>query len=176
MRVELYHTTADLKRLFRKEKDPRLASRIRAVYLALMDKNAPEIAKILGYSRRTVQNWIYLYNKKGLPGLKDNSGRGSKSKLNEDQTQWLRQRIEQGPKPADGICVFHAGDIQRIIKQKFGVDYHISSVYRLLHKLGYSYVSSRPEHPKGDPKQRETFKKKSVIRSGNSVLIILEKE
>jgi len=105
MGVELYHTTADLKRLFRKEKDPRLASRIRAVYLALMDKNAPEIAKILGYSRRTVQNREYLCNKKGLSGLKDNSGKGSKSKLNEDQIQWLRQRIEQGPKPADGICV-----------------------------------------------------------------------
>ena len=176
MYVELYHTTTDLKRLFRKEKDPRLASRIRAVYLALMDKNAPEVAKILGYSRRTVQNWIYAYNKKGLPGLKDNSGRGSKSKLNEDQIQWLRQRIDEGPKPADGICVFHARDIQRIVKWKFGVDYHLSSVYRLLHKLGYSYVSSRPEHPKGDPKQREAFKKKSVIRSGNSVLIILGKE
>jgi len=176
MHVELYHTTTDLKRLFRKEKDPRTASRIRAVYLALMDKNAPEIAKILGYSRRTVQNWIYVYNKKGLLGLKDNFGRGSKSKLNEDQIQWLRQRIDEGPKPADSICVFHARDIQRIIKQKFGVDYHLSSVYRLLHKLGYSYVSSRPEHPKGDPQTRESFKKKSVIRSGNSVLIILEKE
>jgi len=86
MKIELYRTASELKRLFRKEKDPRLASRIISVYLGLMDKTAPEIATL----------------------------------------------------------------------------------------LGYSYVSSRPEHPKGDPQARETFKKKSVIRSGNSVLIILE--
>ena len=108
--------------------------------------------------------------------LEESSGRGSKSKLNEDQIQWLRQRIEQGPTDEDGLCVFHAADIQRIIKKQFGVSYHVRSVRKLLKRLGYSYVSSRPEHPKGDPKRRETLKKKSVIRSGNSVLIILEKE
>lgn len=176
MKVELYHTTTELKRLFRKEKDTRLASRIRAVYLAMMDKSAPQIAQILGYSRRIVQDWIYSYNQKGLQGLQDSSGRGQRCKLNSDQLQWLRQRIEDGPRLEDGVCVLRGSDIQRIIKQQFAVSYHLNSVYKLLHRLGYSYVSSRPEHPKGDPEQRKAFKKKSVIRSGKSVLIILEEE
>ena len=38
MKVALYHTTEELKKLFRSEADPRVATRIRAVYLALMDK------------------------------------------------------------------------------------------------------------------------------------------
>jgi transposase len=176
MKVELYHTTDELKGLFRKEKNPRMAARIRAVYLAQMDKTAPEIATVLGYTRRTVQNWIYAYNRQGIEGLKESPGRGTNSKLNEDQIQWLRQRIEQGPTRKDKVCVFHAADIQRIIKEQFGIHYHVRSVRRLLKRLGYSYVSSRPEHPKGDPEKRETFKKKSVIRSGKSVLIIMEKE
>ena len=174
MNIELYHTTQELKELFRKEKDPRLATRIRAVYLGLMDKTAPEIAELLGYSRRTIQRWIRAYNQKGLDGLGDKNGRGSNCKLNDDQLQWLRQRIEQGPLAEDEVCVFHGKDIQRIIKQQFKVDYCLNSVYNLLKRLGYSYVSSRPEHPKGDKQARESFKKKSVIRSGNSVLIILE--
>lgn len=174
MKVELYHTTEELKRLFRKEKNPRTAARIRAVYLAMMEKTAPEIAAILGYTIRAVQNWIYAYNRKGIEALKESSGRGNNCKLNLDQTQWLRQRIEQGPLPEDKVCVFHAADIQGIIEKQFGISYHVRSVRRLLKRLGYSYVSSRPEHPKGDPEKRETFKKKSVIRSGNSVLIILE--
>ena len=176
MKVELYHTTEELKRLFRKEKNPRTAARIRAVYLAMMDKTAPEIAIILGYTRRTVQNWIYAYNRLGIEGLKESPGRGNKSKLNKDQIQWLRQRIEQGPLPEDKVCIFHAADIKRIIKKQFGINYHVRSVRRLLKHLGYSYVSSRPEHPKGDPDERDTFKKKSVIRSDKSVLVILEKE
>jgi len=46
MKVELYHTTTELKQLFRKEKDPRLANRIRAVYLAMMNKSTPQIAQM----------------------------------------------------------------------------------------------------------------------------------
>jgi len=174
MKVELYHTSTELKQLFRKEKDARLAIRIRAVYLALMGKSAPEIAVLLGYRRRTIQTWVYAYNKHGLKGLQDTSGRGQRCRLNADQLQWLRQRLEEGPSSESGLSVFHGKDIQRLIEQQFGVTYHLHSIYKLLHRLGYSYVSSRPEHPKGDPKARETFKKKQMIRSGNSVLIILE--
>jgi len=176
MTVELYHTTSESKKLFRKEQNSRLATRIRAVYLALMGKTACQIGDLLGYSRRTIQNWIYAYNRQGIQGLKESRGRGHTSKLNEDQIQWLRQRIEQGPTKADGVCVFHAADIQRIIQKQFGIHYHVRSVRRWLKRLGYRYVSSRPEHPKGGSKQREAFKKTSVIRSGKSVLIILENE
>jgi transposase len=174
MKVELYHTSTELKQSFRKEKDARLAIRIRAVYLALMGKSAPEIAVLLGYRRRTIQTWVYAYNKHGLKGLQDTSGRGQRCRLNADQLQWLRQRLEEGPSSESGLSVFHGKDIQRLIEQQFGVTYHLHSIYKLLHRLGYSYVSSRPEHPKGDPQARETFKKKQMIRSGNSVLIILE--
>lgn len=174
MHVELYRTSGELKQLFRKEKNALLSSRLRAVYLALMGKSAPEIAALLGYRRRTIQNWVYAYNKCGLEGLRDTPGRGSRCKLNAEQLQWLRQRLEEGPPPESGLSVFHGKDIQQLIEQQFGVTYHLHSIYKLLHRLGYSYVSSRPEHPKGDPEARETFKKKSLIRSGNSVLIILE--
>jgi transposase len=176
MKVELYHSTSELKALFRKEPNPRLATRIRAVYLAMMYKSALEIARLLGYTRRTIQGWIYAYNRQGLNGLREDAGRGGKSKLNPDQIKWLRQRIEQGPAKQDGVCVFHAADIQKIIHGQFGVLYHIRTVRKLLNRLGYRYVSSRPEHPKGNPQDRDAFKKKSVIRSGKSVLIILGKE
>ena len=174
MHVELYHNSTELKQVFRKEKDSRLALRIRAVYLALMGKSAPEIAQLLGYSRRTVQHWIHAYNKQGLAGLHDQPGRGLRCKLNYEQIQWLRQRLEEGPRPEDQVCVLRGEDIRRIIKQQFDIDYHLSSIYTLLKRMGYSYVSSRPEHPRGDPEARNVFKKKSVIRSGKSVLIILE--
>ena len=97
MKVELYHTTDELKKMFRSETNVRVATHIRAVYLALMDKTAPQIAEMLGYTRRTIQKWVYAYNRKGIEGLKESSGRGGRSKLNDDQIQWLRQKIEEGP-------------------------------------------------------------------------------
>ncbi len=174
MKIELYHTTDELRQLFRKEKDSRISKRIQAVYLAQMGKTAPRIATVVGYSRRCIQDWICAYNRKGIEGLQDSPGRGTSCKLNNDQLQWLRQRIEEGPRPEDGVCVLRGKEIQSIIHKQFGVKYSLSAIYKLLHRLGYSYVSSRPEHPKGDPEARKSFKKKSLIRSGNSVLIILE--
>lgn len=137
MHVELCHTTAQLKQVFRKERDSRLATRIRAIYLALMGKSAPEISQLLGYSRRTIQNWIHAYNKQGLAGLQDQPGRGQRCKLNEEQIQWLRQRVEEGPRPDDQVRVFRGADIQRIIKQQFGLDYRLNSIYTLLKRLVY---------------------------------------
>ena len=115
MNVELYQPSSELKQLFRKEKDARAAIRIPAVYLAMMGKSSPDIAQLLGYRRRTIQNWIYAYNRHGLKGLQEASGRGQRCKLNADQTQWLRQHLEEGPSPKAGICVFHGKDIQRIL-------------------------------------------------------------
>jgi transposase len=113
MHVELYHTSTELKRLFRKETTARLATRIRAVYLGLMGKSAPEIVALLGYRRRTIQNWVYAYNKHGLEGLSDTSGRGQRCKLNADQLHWLRQRLEEGPLPESGLSVFHGKAFNR---------------------------------------------------------------
>jgi hypothetical protein len=39
--------------------------------LALMGKAARQIADVLGYTRRVIQNWIYSYNRRGLDGLQD---------------------------------------------------------------------------------------------------------
>ena len=70
----LYHTTAELKLMFGKEKDQRLAVRIQAIYLALMGKTAVETAELLGYSRRVVQAWGNSYNRQCLDGLTDEKG------------------------------------------------------------------------------------------------------
>jgi transposase len=86
-----------------------------------MDKSAHKIAKLLGYTRRTIQSWIYAYNRQDLDCIREDAGRGSKSKLNSDHIQWLRQSIEQGPAKQDGVCVFHAADIQKIVQNQFCV-------------------------------------------------------
>ncbi len=91
-----------------------------------------------------------------------------------DQIQWLRQRIDRGPTKDDCLCVFHAADIGQIIYRQFGICYKVRAVQKLLRKLGYRYISGKPEHPKGELAAREAFKKTSLIRCGKSVLTILE--
>ncbi|MEG3756278.1 winged helix-turn-helix domain-containing protein, partial [Psychromonas arctica] len=50
-------------------------------------------------------------------------------------------------------------DIQLFIAENFGYQYHLSSVYKLLHRLGFSWITSRTKHPKQSPGAQEDFKK-----------------
>jgi len=58
MTVEPHHTPEELKTLYRTEMNARLARRIHGVYLARMGRTCPEIMRITGAARRTVQQWL----------------------------------------------------------------------------------------------------------------------
>ena len=49
--------------------------------------------------------------------------------------------------------------VKRIIAERFGVEFHVRYVGKLLQKLGFSYISARPRHPAQDERIVEAFKK-----------------
>jgi len=70
--------------------------------------------------------------------------------------------VAAGPDPArDGVVRWRCADLAAVIKVRFGVEYHESSVGKLLHSLSFSHISARPRHPKQDPGVIEAFKKTS---------------
>ena len=52
------------------EKNAKQRDRLRAVALALAGQEAPRIARMLGRSRRFVQEWVYVYRDAGLEAVK----------------------------------------------------------------------------------------------------------
>ena len=73
--------------------------------------------------------------------------------------------VDAGPDlSVDGVVRWRRIDLQRVIKRRFGVDYHERYVGTLLRKLGFSHISSRPLHPAQDAQMLETFKKTSPSR------------
>ncbi len=55
-------------------------------------------------------------------------------------------------------------DLQRVIKERFGVDFHERYVGTLLRKLGFSHISARARHPAQDARIVEAYKKTSKRR------------
>ena len=55
-------------------------------------------------------------------------------------------------------------DLQRVIAERFGVDFHERYVGTLLKKIGFSHISARPRHPVQDQRIVEAFKKISHAR------------
>ncbi len=61
----------------------------------------------------------------------------------------LEQIIEAGPGPGqDGVVRWRAIDVKWVIEEKFGVCYSECHVRKLLNKLGFSRISTRPQHPR----------------------------
>lgn len=160
MKVAEHLTLEQLEGLAAREGQTRRFLRLRAVLLAATGRTAAEIAHALGAGQRTIQNWVGRYNAEGLAGLDDRPGRGRPCKLDADQLDRLRERIEAGPLPEDGTCTLRGPEIRAILEREFGVAYSPAAIYFLLHRLGYEPLDPRPRHLKADPEAAEEFKKK----------------
>ena len=159
MHVQDHRTPEELKRLERAETDVGRSKRMRIIILALEGWTAPAIATAVGLSRRICQRWVARYNEQGLAGLEDRRGRGPGLSLDEPQQAAVRERIDAGPTPEDLVCTLRGRDVRRILAEGFGVVRSLSTVYRLLHRLGYSCLRPRPGHRKSDPEQAAVFKR-----------------
>lgn len=176
MKVKDYHTPKELQNLYISEKDAKLAHRVQGVYLASKGMTCPEIMKVTGFSRRTIQQWIAKYNKGDIDALKDSPRSGQPPKLSRQQEKALCKRIESGPTKADGVSVLNGPVVRQILEREFGVVYSLWGVYHLLHRLGYSCLCPRPEHENADPQLQKEFKKTSSRRwiSSNQSIRIKE--
>jgi transposase len=159
MHVEPHHAVEELESLTRQQHRAATWRRFRAVALAMAGGTAEAIAAALGSTARGVQKWVARYNRGGADALADRPGRGRKPKFDPTGHDRLRQRIEAGPTPEDGVCAFHGPDVRRILKDEFGVELCEQAVYDLLHRTGLSSLMPRPVHRKSDPEAQEAFKK-----------------
>jgi transposase len=132
--------------LYAKQRD-----RLRAVQLAIEGESTPTIMRMLGRSRGFVQRWCYAYRDHGLDAVVARSPSGRPSQLTPEQQVAFKQRVLNGPTEADGGCTLRGRDFIRILEQEFGVRYELSGVYDLLHRLGLSVLSPRPQHRQSDP-------------------------
>lgn len=98
--------------------------------------------------------------------MKDNRRPGNPRRLSQAQLEELSEIVETGPDRAvDGVVRWRRVDLQRVVGERFGVEYHERSIGKLLKALRFSHVSARPRHPMQDGRTIEAFKKTLPARS-----------
>ena len=164
--IKSSYTPSELRRLAASTKDANQSRRLLAVAAAQDGMSRAEAAKIGGMDRQTLRDWVHRFNAHGPAGLKDSYRRGNPRRLSVAQQAELAQIVETGPDAAvDGVVRWRRVDLQRVIEERFGVEYHERTVGKLLKALGFSHVSARPRHPKQDGAVIQAFKKTSRARS-----------
>lgn len=152
----------DLRVAAAKAKDAKAARRMLAIALVLEGVDRRTAAENCGMDRQTLRDWVHRYNTEGLEGLSDRRSAGPAPRLSPDQKAELARMVREGPDPAvDGVVRWRRVDLQRKIKERFGVTMHERTVGKQLAALGFRRLSVRPRHPKSDPEAQEAFKKTS---------------
>ena len=105
-----------------------------------------EISRQLGVSRATIGAWAKIVETQGMRGLRKRKAAGSASKLSDAQKQKLKKKLDRGALdsgfPTDRWTLER---VQKLIKNEFGVSYHLNYLNRLLRKLGFSPQKPLPQ-------------------------------
>src|SRR3954454_9218829 len=157
MHIEDHNPLDRLQEAARGHRNTRTWPRVQAIILAKQGDSAAQIARALGVSRRAVQAWAAAYNRGGLEALPDGPHPGRTPILPRGQEARFLERIDAPPRPEDGVCELRGRDIRRILEQEFAARYSPDGVYKLLHRLGYSDLMPRPQHPEAHPEAQAFF-------------------
>lgn len=153
-------TDGELAEAARKERDSEVKMRILIIRHVQQGHTAPQAKMVFGLSDTQVRMWIERYNQEGVEGLRNRHRSGRPSILSHEEVERFKKRVKGGPEEKDKVCAFRGQDIQRVLKEEFSSEYSLSGVYYLLHRVNFSSLVPRPQHPKSNLKVQEDFKKK----------------
>jgi transposase len=158
--IQLQNTEIDFFQLAKREPNARTRMRFLALGHLKTGKSKQEVSEMFQIVLITLRRWVLRFITKGVQGLKEQPGRGRKTKLPAEQEAEFRQQVENLQNLREGGRI-RGQDIQILLKEKFCVDHALPSVYHVLERCGLSWISVRSKHPKSDPAIQEDFKKNS---------------
>ena len=148
----------DFKSLAKRTKDHRLQLRLLALYHFKDGKSRYQIADYLQVSRTSVNKWISQFLTGGFDALQSKKSPGRPCRYIEQQLQQICDYIANYQKKTKGGRL--TGErLHHYIEHEMGLTYHPNTVYKILRKLGFSWITSRSKHPKYDEGKVEEFKK-----------------
>ena len=125
--------------------------RIEAVRLVFEEGlSQAEAARRVNAAQQSVNGWIKRYRESGQAGLTKAGRAGRKPLLNPQQLAQLETMLLEGPE-AHGFRtpLWSCPRVARLIRDRFGVDYHEGHVWKLLRALNWS-----PQRPVGRARER----------------------
>lgn len=156
------YSATELRRLAKSSRDSKQSRRLLSLAAVLDGMSREDAARVGGMDRQTLRDWVHRFNAAGPAGLKDAWNGGPQPRLSVAQKAELAGIVETGPDPAvDGVVRWRCVDLQKLIRERFGVAYHERYVGTLLKELGFSRISARPHHPGQDGEIVEAYKKTS---------------
>lgn len=157
------YDAAQLRRLAGRADDADQARRLLAIAAAYDGLSRAEAAMMAGMDRQILRDWVRRFNDEGPVGLVNRRAPGNPRRLTAPQEAEFVQTVRAGPGEAGlaHLARWRCADLKALIHQRWGVAYHERTIGKLLDRLGFSHITTRPRHYRQAPEAMETFKKTS---------------
>jgi len=132
-----------LKLAHRKERDKRLADRIKAILMLHNGFTQDEVSLALLFDRVTLSRYLKAFKAKGIEGLLEMKYKGGQTKLNLLQEFELKKYLKINTKRT-------VKEITDYVLGKYKVSFSVIGATKLLHRLGFSYKKPKVVPGKAD--------------------------
>jgi transposase len=103
--------------------------------------------------------WVKRFEEGGLDSLLSiKAGRGRKARVSSNLSEEFSKAVISLQKNRNGGRVI-GQDVVNLVQEKYDVQYSVSGIYKVLSRMGLSWVSGRSIHPQADLEAQEAFKK-----------------
>ena len=160
IRVVCVHgmTKNDVKNRIRNCKDHREQERWICISSSMEGLRVPQIASILHRNKKTIREWIGLFNQYGPEGLKRGHPPGKEKWINDDQIEVLKKDFEKSPTEFGFNQGYWSSPIIRQhIYKLTGVRYSKTRACELMREWGFSVKRPRMKSIKADPEAQKEF-------------------
>ena len=143
LRMDWQDDVAGLGAAYRLERDAEVRPRLQALGLVRQGRSLRDSAAVVGVHYRTLQTWLAWYRAGGLAAVRAHhqAGQGRAAYLTAEQQAQLGDQAASG-------AFFTAKDVQQWVADRFGVQYRLKGIYRLLARLGCHPKVPRPYNPR----------------------------
>ena len=130
-------------------------------------KSQEDIASLLGCHQSSISRLLKKYDCESSLLNLPRSGRPTK--LTKKNLSLLKKKIYSLVKSANAdYCAVSTKEVVQLVEQEIGKAYSIRHIERIMHKLGFSLITPRPQHIRHDQEKVDAFRdefKKNLSRS-----------
>jgi len=125
--------------------------RHRAMALLAAGQSPVDVARMIGVDRRSVRRWKAAHQQQGARALRARRASGRPPKLTPRHLQQIERVLLKGAQAAGfPTDLWTCPRIAQVIARRFGVQYHVDHLSRVLRALGWS-----PQKPQRQAVERD---------------------
>jgi transposase len=137
--------------------------RLLAMHHLQLGKSLQVVSGIVKSHWKTVQSWLRRFRDTGFEGLFESKRSGAPRKLNIVQESALCDKINILSESKTGGYIT-GKELHKMLLEEHGAKCALRTVYNTIHRIGFSWITSRSMHPKSNQEAQNTYKKTSPRR------------